>query len=72
MLSWHRPSRRLLRPPRLQLLLRPHAAPIDGPSGKVENIIVTSSAEASPAVTRLLQMATEQAERLVGESAGRG
>ena len=41
----------------------------EGPIGKVENIVVTSSAEASPAVTRLLQMATEQAERLVGESA---
>ncbi len=38
------------------------------PTGTVENIVVTSSAEASPAVTRLLQMATEQAERLVGES----
>lgn len=37
-------------------------------TGKVENIVVTSSAEASPAVTRLLQMATEQSERLVGES----
>jgi colicin import membrane protein len=37
-------------------------------SGKIENIVVTTSAEASPAVTRLLQMATEQAERLVGES----
>ncbi|CAL8971864.1 Cell wall synthesis protein Wag31 [Propionicimonas sp. T2.31MG-18] len=47
------------------------AAPEEAPStplGKVENIVVTSSAEASPAVTRLLQMATEQAERLVGES----
>ena len=37
-------------------------------AGTVENIVVTTSAEASPAVTRLLQMATEQAERLVGES----
>ncbi len=45
------------------------AAAAEGPVGKVENIVVTSSAEASPAVTRLLQMATEQAERLVGESA---
>lgn len=45
------------------------AAVAEGPIGKVENIVVTSSAEASPAVTRLLQMATEQAERLVGESA---
>jgi DivIVA domain-containing protein len=44
-------------------------AAAEGPVGKVENIVVTSSAEASPAVTRLLQMATEQAERLVGESA---
>jgi len=40
----------------------------ENPIGRVENIVVTSSAEASPAVTRLLQMATEQAERLVGES----
>ncbi len=38
------------------------------PAGAIENIVVTSSQEASPAVTRLLQMATEQAERLVGES----
>ncbi|MDQ7992758.1 MAG: DivIVA domain-containing protein [Propionicimonas sp.] len=38
------------------------------PKASVENIVVTSSAEASPAVARLLQMATEQAERLVGES----
>ncbi len=38
------------------------------PKARVENIVVTSSADASPAVTRLLQMATEQAERLVGES----
>lgn len=40
----------------------------EAPTSKVENIVVTSSAEASPAVTRLLQMATEQSERLVGES----
>ncbi len=38
------------------------------PTGRVENIVVTSSAEASPAVARLLQMATEQSERLVGEA----
>ncbi len=44
----------------------PDAAQV--PTGKVENIVVTSSAEASPAVTRLLQMATEQSERLVGEA----
>lgn len=45
--------------------------PADGSvieSGTIENIVVTTSAEASPAVTRLLQMATEQAEKLVGES----
>lgn len=47
---------------------QPVAAAPEGPVGTVENIVVTSSAEASPAVTRLLQMATEQAERLVGES----
>ncbi len=48
-------------------------APAEGaepqaPTGKVDNIVVTSAADAAPAVTRLLQMATEQAERLVGES----
>lgn len=41
---------------------------LETPTAAVENIVVTSSAEASPAVTRLLQMATEQAERLVGDS----
>ena len=40
----------------------------DDPRASVEHIVVTSSADASPAVARLLQMATEQAERLVGES----
>ncbi len=40
----------------------------DAPKGSVENIVVTTSTDAAPAVTRLLQMATEQAERLVGES----
>ena len=40
----------------------------DAPKASVENIVVTSSTDASPAVARLLQMATEQAERLVGES----
>ena len=44
------------------------AAESQAPTGKVENIVVTASTDASPAVTRLLQMATEQAERLVGES----
>mgnify|MGYP002585438513 CR=1 FL=1 len=44
------------------------AAEATGPKANVENIVVTSSADASPAVARLLQMATEQAERLVGES----
>lgn len=47
---------------------QPPAEQSDVPIGKVENIVVTSSAEASPAVTRLLQMATEQSERLVGEA----
>ncbi len=44
--------------------------PADGetPKASVENIVVTAAADASPAVARLLQMATEQAERLVGES----
>ncbi|MDR1791237.1 MAG: DivIVA domain-containing protein [Propionibacteriaceae bacterium] len=39
-----------------------------GERGVVENIVVSTSEEAAPAVSRLLQMATEQAERLVGES----
>lgn len=37
-------------------------------SGGVERIVVTTSAEASPAVVRLVQMATEQAETLVAEA----
>ncbi|MBK8460340.1 MAG: DivIVA domain-containing protein [Micropruina sp.] len=37
-------------------------------SGHVEHIVVTAAADAAPAVTKLLQMATEQAERLVGEA----
>jgi DivIVA domain-containing protein len=41
---------------------------IAAPPGQVENIVVTSSEQASTAVTRLLAMATDQAERLVGES----
>lgn len=40
----------------------------EAPKASVENIVVTAAADASPAVARLLQMATEQAERLVGES----
>jgi DivIVA domain-containing protein len=40
----------------------------EAPKASVENIVVTSAADASPAVARLLQMATEQSERLVGES----
>ena len=51
----------------LEALRTPQSAD-DNPKARVENIVVTSSADASPAVTRLLQMATEQAERLVGES----
>ncbi len=48
--------------------LQQPAAEGEAPKAAVENIVVTSSADASPAVARLLQMATEQAERLVGES----
>ncbi len=40
----------------------------DVPTGQVENIVVTAAPEASQAVTKLLQMATEQSERLVGEA----
>ncbi len=46
----------------------PEPVAVAVPTGQVENILVTSAADASPAVTRLLEMATEQAERLVGES----
>lgn len=35
---------------------------------KIEHIEVTAAADAAPAVTKLLQMATEQAERLVGDA----
>lgn len=37
-------------------------------TSKVEHIVVTAAPDAAPAVTKLLQMATEQAERLVGEA----
>ena len=37
-------------------------------TSKVENIVVTAAPDAAPAVTKLLQMATEQAERLVGDA----
>ncbi|QGF24241.1 DivIVA domain-containing protein [Raineyella fluvialis] len=43
-------------------------APAPVIQGGVERIVVTTSAEASPAVVRLVQMATEQAERLVTEA----
>ncbi|MEA5155902.1 DivIVA domain-containing protein [Raineyella sp.] len=43
-------------------------APAPIVQGGVERIVVTTSAEASPAVVRLVQMATEQAERLVTEA----
>lgn len=36
--------------------------------GKTEKLVLTSSADASSAVTRLLAMSTEQAERLVAEA----
>jgi len=37
-------------------------------TSKVEHIVVTAAPDAAPAVTKLLQMATEQAERLVGDA----
>lgn len=37
-------------------------------TSKIEHIVVTAAPDAAPAVTKLLQMATEQAERLVGEA----
>lgn len=36
--------------------------------GPLENLVVTTSAEASPAVVRLVQLATEQAEQVVREA----
>ena len=36
--------------------------------GPIENLVVTTSADASPAVVRLVQLATEQAEQVVGEA----
>lgn len=37
-------------------------------AGRIEKIVVTTAAQASPAVTRLVQLATEQAESVVGEA----
>ncbi|GAA1388207.1 DivIVA domain-containing protein [Luteococcus peritonei] len=37
-------------------------------TGRVEKIVVTTAAQASPAVTRLVQLATEQAEAVVSEA----
>ncbi|NLT30111.1 MAG: DivIVA domain-containing protein [Propionibacterium sp.] len=60
---------------------RPVAAPAQQPQqpqqqqqaaprgdGETEHIVVTTAADASPAVVRLVQMATEQAERVVNEA----
>ncbi|HMR50316.1 MAG TPA: DivIVA domain-containing protein [Arachnia sp.] len=41
---------------------------ISQPEGSAEQLVVTTSAEAAPAVTRLLQMATEQSTTLVAEA----
>jgi len=41
---------------------------IGQPEGSTEQLVVTTSAEAAPAVTRLLQMATEQSTTLVAEA----
>lgn len=37
-------------------------------AGRIEKVVVTTAAQASPAVTRLVQLATEQAESVVGEA----
>lgn len=37
-------------------------------TGRIEKIVVTTAAQASPAVTRLVQLATEQAEAVVQEA----
>lgn len=42
---------------------------VDGQgAGRVEKIVVSTAAQASPAVTRLVQLATEQAEAVVAEA----
>ncbi|WP_028708201.1 DivIVA domain-containing protein [Propionicicella superfundia] len=46
----------------------PAAAATEAASVIAERIVVTTSAEASPAVVRLVQLATEQAEQVVGEA----
>lgn len=43
---------------------------VDGNNNRVEKILVTTAAQASPAVTRLVQLATEQAEAVVAEARG--
>lgn len=52
--------------PREQQPVPPAMAVAESPSG--ERIVVTTSAEASTAVVRLVQMSTEQAEALVAEA----
>lgn len=41
---------------------------MDSGDNKVEKIVVTTAAQASPAVTRLVQLATEQAESVVSDA----
>ncbi len=49
-----------------EAVVRPATATAESPSG--ERIVVTTSGEASAAVVRLVQMATEQSEALVAEA----
>lgn len=41
---------------------------MDGSGSKIEKIVVSTAAQASPAVTRLVQLATEQAESVLTEA----
>ncbi|WP_040161706.1 DivIVA domain-containing protein [Nigerium massiliense] len=45
----------------------PAATTAEG-EGRVERIVVTAASDAAPAVTKLVQMATEQADTLVGDA----
>lgn len=49
-------------------LAPPSSFPVGSVGGGSQEIIVRAASDASPAVTRLLQMATEQAEQLVTEA----
>ncbi|MGJ6981062.1 DivIVA domain-containing protein [Aestuariimicrobium soli] len=47
---------------------RPAEGMVEHGTGKLERVVVTTSADASPAVIRLVQLATEQAEGVVADA----